>query len=258
MKAKFLVVALISIILIGCGSNPVPRESGRTGSSADRVSPVRAAEINTRLGVGYLERGQIEIALEKLQKAVSQDPDHAPAHLALGIVYQAIDRREQALDHLRSAVRLAPGDGSAHNTYAALLCQVGRYEEADRQFRAALEDPFYATPEVALANAGSCARRAGELEQAEEYLRLTLEFDPIHQTALFNLAEIAWQRGQALRARAFLQRLEATGNLEPEALVLAIRVENELGSPADAKYYEKILLQQYPQSPQASQMRQQN
>ncbi len=258
MKWRFLIVAAVAMLLIGCGSNPTPRESGRTGSTGDRNSPVRAAEINTRLGVGYLERGQIEIALEKLQKAVSLDPEHAPAHLALGIVYQSIDRREKALEHLQSAVRLAPGDGSAHNTYAALLCQVGRYAEADRQFRAALEDPFYATPEVALANAGSCARRAGEPEQAEEYLRLALELDPVHQAALYNLAEIAWQRGQALRARAFLQRLEATGRLEPDALVLAIRVENELGSPANAEYYEKILLEQYPQSSQASQMRQQN
>lgn len=251
-------VALLLMLLAGCGSNPSAPEPGRTGSSADRVSPIRAAEVNTRLGVGYLERGQVQIAMEKLQLAISQDPDHAPAHLALGVVYQSIDRHEDALRHLRRAVRLAPGDGSAHNTLAALLCQVGRYDEADREFRAALQDPFYGTPAVALANAGSCARRGGDLNQAEEYLRLALEFDPVHQPALFNLAEISWNRGQALQARAFLQRLEATGMMEPEALLLAIRVETELGSPADAEYYEKILFEQYPQSPQASQMRQQN
>ncbi|MFU8876636.1 MAG: type IV pilus biogenesis/stability protein PilW [Wenzhouxiangellaceae bacterium] len=258
MRFAWAGAALTMLALAGCGSNPAAPEPGRSGSSADRVSPVRAAEINTRLGVGYLERGQVEIAMEKLEMAVRQDPDHAPAHVALGVVYQSIERTEDALVHLRRAVRLAPGDGSAHNTYAALLCRVGRYADADREFRAALQDPFYATPQVVLANAGSCARRAGDVDQAEEYLRLALEFDPVNQSALFNLAEISWDQGRALQARAFLQRLESAGMMDPDALLLAIRVENELGSPADAEHYEKILFERYPQSPQASQMRQQN
>ncbi|MGB0513397.1 MAG: tetratricopeptide repeat protein, partial [Wenzhouxiangellaceae bacterium] len=150
-----------------------------------------------------------QVAMEKLELAVRQDPEHAPAHMALGIVNQSINRNEKALEHLKTAVRLAPEDGAAHNTYAVLLCRVGRYAEADRHFQAALEDPFYQTPEVVLANAGSCARRAGETEQAEQYLRLALEFNPRLPEALFNLAELSLRQGRALPARGFLQRLES-------------------------------------------------
>ena len=250
---------VLAAVLVGCaannGSGVDPR---RSGSAVDRVSPVRAAEVNTRLGVGYLERGELQVAMQKLEQAVSQDPEHVPAQLALGIVYQSIDRNEKALEHLRTAVRLAPDDGGAHNSYAALLCQVGRYAEADRHFRAALDDPFYATPGVALANAGSCARRDGRMEDAEGYLREALEYDPRNRTALFNLARLSFDRGEPLRARAFLQRLEASGGLGVRALLLAVQVERELGSEREAQRYADALNKQYPDSPQALQLRQQN
>jgi type IV pilus assembly protein PilF len=257
MRATALALTLC-LLLSGCATTDQEMDPRRTGSAVDRVSPVRAAELNTRLGVGYLERGQLQIALEKLELAVSQDSDHAPAHLALGIVYQRIGQTEKALDHLRTAVRLAPDDGGAHNSYAALLCEVGRYSEADRHFRAALEDPFYATPEVALANAGSCARRDGRLDDAERYLREALEYDARSRTALFNLAALSFANDEPLRARAFLQRLDAAGGLGARSLLLAVRVEQALGSDTMAERYASRLLERFPESPQASQLGQLN
>ncbi|MBL36940.1 MAG: type IV pilus biogenesis/stability protein PilW [Xanthomonadales bacterium] len=247
---------VLAAALAGCATtNSSETDPRRSGSAVDRVSPVRAAEINTRLGVGYLERGDLQVAMEKLELAVHQDPKHVPAHLALGIVYQSINRNEQALGHLKTAVELAPEDGGAHNSYAALLCEVGRYAEADKHFRAALNDPFYSTPGVALANAGSCARRDGRDEEAERYLREALEYDPQSRTALFNLAGLSFERGEGLRARAFLQRLEAVGGLGARALLLAVQVERSLGSEAIAQEYARTLIERYPDSPQASQVR---
>lgn len=257
MSLRKAAMIILAAALAGCAaSNSSETDPRRSGSAVDRVSPVRAAEVNTRLGVGYLERGDVQVAMEKLELAVQQDPGHVPAHLALGIVYQSIDRNERALGHFETAVELAPDDGGAHNSYAALLCQMGRYREADRHFRAALNDPFYATPDVALANAGSCARRDGRDEEAERYLRETLEYDPQSRTALFNLAGLSFEQGEGLRARAFLQRLEAAGGLDARALLLAVQVERSLGSEAIAEGYARTLMERYPDSPQASQVRQ--
>jgi len=257
MSLRCTVMVLLITTLTGCASTNSPEsDPRRSGSAVDRVSPVRAAEVNTRLGVGYLERGDLQVAMEKLELAVKQDPKHVPAHLALAMVYQSIDRDGRALRHLETAVKLAPEDGGAHNSYAALLCQMGRYGEADRHFRDALNDPFYATPGVALANAGSCARRDGRYPDAERYSREALEFDPQNRTALFNLARLSLQQGENLRARAFLQRLEASGGLGAQALLLAVQVERSLGSETVADAYARALMQRYPDSPQASQLRQ--
>lgn len=257
---RLLTVIVMLACLSGCASSVGGGrdDPARVGSTMDRVSPVRAAEANTRLGVGYLEQGKLQIALEKLELAVRQDPKHAPAHLALGIINQSIGRNDKAIDHMKTAVALAPGDGSAHNNYGVLLCRVGRFAEADRQFLAALEDPFYQTPEVILANAGSCARRWGETERAERYLREALEFDPDFGEALFSMSELSFEAGRMLPARGFLQRLESQGELTPEALLLGVRIERALGNPTTAQHYASRLLNSYPGSAQALALRNEN
>ena len=248
---RLLTVGAVLASLAGCASSAGSgrnNDPARVGSSVERVSPVRAAEANTRLGVGYLEQGKLQIALEKLELAVHQDPKHAPAHLALGIIYQSIGRNDTALYHMKTAVALAPEDGSAHNNYAVLLCRVGRFPEADREFLKALEDPFYQTPEVVLANAGSCARRWGESERAERYLREALTYDPAFGEALFSMSELSFDQGRLLPARGFLQRLESQGELTPEALLLAVRIERALGNEATAQQYASRLRSRHPGS----------
>ena len=257
---RILAIAVLAVAIassMGCATgagSAGESDPRRVGSSVERVSPVRAAEINTRLGVGYLEQGQLQIAMEKLELAVRQDPRHAPAHLALGIVYQSIGRDDRALDHMKTAVTLAPEDGAAHNNYGVLLCRVGRFAEADRAFRTALEDPFYQTPAVLLANAGSCARRWGDDELAERYLRQALQFDPASGEALYNLAELSLEQGKYLPARGFLQRLEAQETLSADALLLAFRIEHGLGSDTTAQQYADRLLRRYPGSEQAQRL----
>jgi len=246
---------LVVLVLAGCaggGSQTRDQASGGTGN------PSKAAGYNTQLGVGYFERGDLKVAMEKLELALRQDPNHVPAHQAIGLVYQAIDRNEKALIHLKRAVELAPGDGTAHNSYAVLLCRMERFEEADRHFQAALEDPFYDTPAAVLNNAGWCAMRAGEAEVAERYLREALAYDPGNAGTLYYLAELSLAEDRALSARAFLQRLEAQGPLNAEALLLAVRIERAMSSPREAERYANALLQRYPDSPQASQLRQSN
>lgn len=252
--AVWIAVLLIATVLTGCATTSREMSPQRTGSAVERVSPVRAADINTRLGVGYLEQGQLQLALEKLELAVQLDEQHVPAHLALGIVYERIGREQRALGHLERAVRLAPEDGAVHNSLAALLCRMERYDDAERHFRDALDDPFYRTPEVVLTNAGSCARRAGRLEDAEAYLRQALEFDPVNRLALFNLAGVALARNEAFSARAFLQRLEGTGPLGPDALLLGVRIERALGNADEAERYATSLRARYPESLQAEQL----
>ena len=144
--ARRTVVTLsAALLLAACASAP-----GRSETDARK-----AAETNTALGRQYLDRGQYEISLEKLKRAVAFDETYAPAHTMLGVLYETIGDREMAEAEYRKAVRHDPTDGSVNNNLGAFLCGVGKREEADRFFRTAIEDPFYQTPQVAQSNAGS-------------------------------------------------------------------------------------------------------
>lgn len=254
--AGLLFLLTFALVLTGCATTPDPGPTTRSGM--DRVSPVRAAEINTRLGIGYLERGEMQIAMEKLQTALRHDSAHVPAHVTLALIYEEIGNRSRAQRHFRQAIRHAPEDGATLNSYGVFLCRQDDFAQAESVFLQAINDPFYATPEIAMLNAGACARRSGDLEQAETHLRRALEFDAELPGALYHLAQLHYQRDEAFRARAFLQRFEATGEVEPGALLLGYRIESSLGNSAGANRYVSSLEERFPDSREAREFRQRN
>jgi type IV pilus assembly protein PilF len=254
---RLFMLPVVVALLVGCASasKPEPGNTGRTGM--DRVSPVRAADVNTRLGVGYFERGDYQVALEKLERAVELDPAHVPAYVTLALIEEQLGRDSRARRYYREAVSLAPEDGATLNGYAAFLGRQGEYREADEIFRRAINDPFYETKEVVYTNAGSCAIRAGRLDDAEGYLREALDVAPEYPDALFNLARLFLQRDDAFRARAFLQRYEAATGADPGALLLGYRIEQRLGNEREAARYFRRLEDQFPDSAEARNIRQQ-
>jgi type IV pilus assembly protein PilF len=229
---------LLAVLLAACSTTP--------NKSDEELR--KAAETNTALGRQYMERGQHEVALEKLKRAVAYDKSYAPAHSMLAILYETIGETEQAGEEYRLAVKHDPQGGEVNNNYGAFLCGSGKREEAERYFLAAVEDPFYPTPEIALSNAGSCALARGDLDKAESFLRQSLERDDKLGAALLPMAEVSYRKESFLQARAFLQRFEAAGPVSQESLSLGYRIESRLGDQKAAERYRRELLERYPGS----------
>lgn len=258
MSCARLLVAIMTVLIlaVGCASSQSqPGPSGRAGM--DRVSPVRAADVNTRLGIGYFQRGDLQLAMEKLERAVELDPAHVPAYATLGMIQERLGRHSRARRYYREAARLAPEDGATLNSYAAFLCRQGEYGQAEEFFERAINDPFYETREVAYTNSGACARRNGRLDAAEQQLREALEISAEYPDALYHLAQLFLQQGDAFRARAFLQRLESASDADAGALALGYRIEQRLGNKQEAARYFKRLEEGFSDSAEARNIRQQ-
>jgi len=244
-------------LLAGCATSGSGLPGDRASASAERRTPV--ARANTRpatenaetrrgnsdvlveLGQRYYARGEYQIALEKLQSALNIDPRSANAHTVIAILYETIGDGSKAAEHYRRSVQLAPRNGDVLNNHGSWLCRQGRFDDADAHFRRALADPFYRTPESALANAGTCALAAGRHQAGGDYLRQVLARRPDDPQALVGLAEVAFRDGDLMRARAFLQRAEAQVELGRAALELAVRVEEGLGDSRAAAAYRARL-----------------
>lgn len=248
MRSSTVAALLLALLLLaGCASTP-------SGDSNEDNERRRAAELNTQLGREYMTRGQYEVAMEKLKRAVASDDDYAPAHTMLAVLYETIGEDDNAGKHFEAAVRAAPDNGDVNNNYGAFLCRTGKPQRVDRYFLAALEDPFYQTPQVAMANAGSCAVQRGDLQQGETYLRQSLAYDPNFPDALFSLAALNFEQGELLRARAFLQRYGGVAEMSPESLLLGYRIETGLNNPEEARTYRTQLMQQFPNAPEAAEL----
>lgn len=239
---RALVFVLVAAGLAGCAAS-TPRSSSR--KPADGPDQ-QAAALQVKMGQGYLAQGELETARDKLQRALELDPNSADAHTLMALLQERINRPAVAETHYRRAAELKPDDGSANNNYGTFLCGIGRYAEAQALFDRAVLDPFYRTPELAYANAGFCALKAGDAALAERMLRAALDLDPGNATVLYEMSRLHFERGDLMRARAFLQRFESSANADPQALELGLRIETRLGDRAAAERYRKQLQEQFP------------
>lgn len=253
MRCERLLVVILALSMAGCvtthtNSSSLGKSMPQT-SKADQA--VDAARIHTELGQRYMANGDLQTAMEKLNLALKFDPDYAPAHTVIAVLYERINQPANAELHYRKAVALEPTKGAPNNNLGQFLCSTGKYAEAAGYFQKAVADPFYATPDVALTNAGVCLLEAKDAVAAQANFRAALARNPRNAEALFQLANSLYLSNNAFGARAFLQRLEALGGLNASALKLGHDIESRLGNQDGASNYAKRLHAQFPDSEQA-------
>lgn len=249
MKARIALIFILLPMLTACV----------TSSGGDNVGVSRrtndGAKVNTQLGAGYLRRGQYEQALDKLNKALSYDADYAAAHSTLAILYEQIGEVNLAETHHKRAVRVDPNNANAQNNLGAFLCKIGKYREAEEHFLSAAGNPFYQTPEQALANAGKCLLKVPDPQRAEKFFREALIRKPDFPDVLYALAELNLNKGEHLKARAFIQRHEALVPDSADALLLGYKIERALGAEEEAGRYAEKLKRLHPNTAQAAQLK---
>jgi type IV pilus assembly protein PilF len=254
MRCNPVLVAALTAFLAGCVTTHTD-SPGSLGKSLPQTSKATkaqdAARIHTELGQRYMANGDLQTALEKLNLALKFDPNYAPAHTVIAVLYERINQPANAELHYRKAVQLEPTKGATNNNLGQFLCATGKYVEAAGYFQTAVADPFYATPDVALTNAGVCHLKANDAVAAQADFRGALARNPRNAEALLQLANSLYLSNNAFGARAFLQRLEALGALNARALKLGHDIESRLGNQDGASAYAKRLHAQFPDSEQA-------
>lgn len=210
-----------------------------------------AAQTHTQLAAAYMKQGDLKDAEETLHKALGFDDKYIPAHTMLAILNWRIDRLPDADKEFRAAISIDPSNGDTNNNYGQFLCQTGKRTDAIRYFKRALADPFYKTPALANANAGSCLLQGNDYAGAEPYLRKALELNPGFSAALLSMAMLDYRKGEAFQARGYLQRFESAGQATAESLLLGYQIATRLGDKGSAANYSSRLQDQYPNSTQA-------
>lgn len=243
MAVKLLQFLLLLFLLSSCSNEENFRDDIAPPSRSQQAS-----RINTELGAGYLRRGNYELALQKLQKAIAFDPGNSQALSTLAILYEQINKTEEAEKYHRLAIKADPEDASAQNNFGAFLCKIGDYKLSEKHFLQAAGNAFYQTPELALLNAGRCIAKVPDYARAEQHLRQALRFAPDASEALFLLASIKYDMQEYMSARGFLQRYEAVASPNRSSLVLGYRIETALHNDDEVERYARQLESLYPGS----------
>jgi type IV pilus assembly protein PilF len=183
------------------------------------------------------QQGDFVQAQALAARALKAEPRSGDAHTMLGAIADARGDTKLAGVHYKKAIEIAPNTGVYANNYGSWLCANGGTAESLAWFDRAVADPAYPTRDRALANSGSCAQKAGQLERAEASWRQALTLDPASTPALSGMASLKFASGHYMDARAFTERWLATTPDDPDALRLAIQVEQKLGDNVSASRY---------------------
>lgn len=90
------------------------------------------------LGIIFLDKGQLDEAISKLQAAIALRPDNGPAHDNLAKALLQKGQLAEAMVHYRKFLEIEPENVEARNTLGTALIQKGRVSEAIAQWQEAL------------------------------------------------------------------------------------------------------------------------
>ncbi len=244
---RLILILIVGSALQACVTTSEP-------ARPEPASDEEAAVANLNLGAAYVRQNRPDLAVEALERALRLNPRLVLAHSTLAIAYDQLNNFDLAEQHYRRATELDRNNSVAANSYAVFLCRQRRFTDAEPYFQRAVRDPRYPTPDIALVNAGICARDVNEVDKADQYFRAALSRNNTQPGALSGLMELSYDSGNFLRARAFMQRYLDSQPPNSSVLWMCVQIERELDNATAAQDCERQLVEQFPGSPEANRL----
>ncbi len=246
---RFALALAALVALAGCVSQTTVQTRGvqDAGLAEARVR----AQVKTNLAIEYYQRGNMVVALEETRAAIKIDPAFMPAYNVQGLVFMELREDAQARESFETALRLSPNDPEILNNYGWFLCLRQEHSRAMDFFARVRANPLYATPEKPLLNAGLCARLQGRNAEAEDLLRRAVLIRPDLAGALYNLAEITFEKGNLKESETYLVRYMRLGEPTLSALVLGVKLARAMGEKAAEDSMSQQLRRRFPDAPLA-------
>ncbi len=236
-KSNVFLVIMMALVIGACTTTgPRPDQMAPDGSTPSSRNE-ESAKVHVDLGLAFLEVGGYETALEEANIALRAYPNYAQAYHLKGMVYIFLEQTSQAHENFRSALRFSPNDPDINNTYGWFLCSRGNVEEGLSYLTKAASNPYYRFTTRPYTNMGYCYLHADNLAQAESSFIRALEADSNNPQALFELANIAYDRSDYLGAKNYLLRLHQGNNMNAASVWLGLKTERKLGNRGAEESY---------------------
>ena len=247
-----LMLAALALVAAGCVSQS--ETQSRPVTDTGGADARRRAEVHTGLAGEYYARGNYAIALEEVRMALKDDPKYFPAYNMQGLVYMELREDAQARESFDRALSLSPDNPEVLNNFGWFLCLRNDTDRGLAMMERAAADTLYASPEKAFLSAGLCLRRAGRSAEAEDRLRRAVLIRPDLIGALYNLAELNFERGNARDAETYLLRYMRLAQPSLDALVLGVRIARAKGDKVAEDSFMQQLRRRFGDAPQLRQL----
>jgi len=205
--------------------------------------PDNSLLLNIR-GACYAGLGQLDIAVQNYEKALSIKPDYAKAHYNLGIALQELGKLQDSVKSYENSVAFEPENAQIHNNLAIVLRELDQLEKAEASCRKAIVlDPEYAEAYSILSIILYANR---DLNSALESIETAYSIDPESKLIKLLLAILKARKNRDTNDSnaGDISNSDFGTQLTSNPLILNRAVEQELIT----KLYEMKSLEHYPQT----------
>jgi type IV pilus assembly protein PilF len=246
---------LLALAVLACcgGCATAPSSSDDPGSVRAVNTPARgdASRINVQLGVNYLGQGQLQLAQQKLERALVENPDNPDAHAAMALLDERLGKSKDSDREYRRALSLSHRAPAVLNSYGVYLCSHGRGEEGVRQLEESASNPLYNTPWAAHTNAGVCLLGLHREGEAMTHFERALQSNPGYAEAAFRAADLDFSLHRYVEARTRVDLYLLSYRPTADLLLLGWRIASaQQDATAQARYAAR-LSREFPDSSQA-------
>ena len=187
----------------------------------DVKPPEERAQIHAQLAGNYLQRGQLEVAIQEIEQALELDKTNKSANYIMGLVQVRLKKPDQAERYFKKAIALPDPLPNAQHDYANILCKKEEYKQAEDLYRELLNNPLYQAKARLLMNVGACFYKQEKYDEAENALKQSLRMNPNNALGLYEMARISHIKGKALETRGWYQRFFQISKGNAEILYIA-------------------------------------
>lgn len=251
VSVLFLIV--FTVFLSGCASQ-LQQASDQQHADFNQVA---AAKARVTLALSYLAKRNYQQAKYSLDKAMGYAPTLPLVHYSRGFYFALVGQTEQALAAYEKAYQLAPSDPDVTHNLGSFLCRIGRYAAAESLLLQALQAPTYANAGNSHINLAYCYLSQHKWRLAQTQFELADSYLADSGEARLMLAYLHFAEQNYSEAMADFEKYRIKQKPAPRAWLFCVHLYRTLALSAQAQQCQIKLLQLYPRSIAAKQLKQQ-
>ncbi|MBS9778072.1 MAG: hypothetical protein KGV50_04835 [Gammaproteobacteria bacterium] len=236
-KSMAQIACMMTVVLTGCIT------------TVDGYKPPKPKSEDVRaksyfdLGAAYIGKGRYDLAEPKLMLSLQIKPT-AAAYNALAVLYEQRHDNALAEDTYKTLMNEFPEYTRGYLNYHIFLCKYDRQAQIDalNSIMISRGEPLASLGEVA---AGDCALSKGRSEKAKMHYNTALQYNPLADGALLQLAKMDFQKGFVAEAKSKVDLVNNQIGYSAESVYLSLLISKELGDLQAEKKFSRILRTQF-------------
>ncbi len=213
------------------------------------ISQEKEIKARVKIGINLLKKGEAELAIVQLKKALDIKPDAPRVYEILAVAFEQVGEISVASQHYKKMLSYDQSYTRGRSNYASFLIREKNYKAAYKQLEMIVSDIYYPSRAGAFQQLGYCAQMLNKKDEVEYFYERALKINGNLSQAVLELALIQYDNKAYAKSQIYLDRYrKQVKPASAAALLLGVKLSVIFEDKSDEASYALVLKNLYPRS----------